>query len=177
MNTPILGKMRAVLRVIDSISEYTAMMGRWLALALVLVMSYEVIMRYVFGTSNIWAHELPMMLGASLYALGYAYVQRYRGHIRVDILYARLSRRGRAIIDVFGALVFLFPIMIIVIYASIMAAEFAWVRDERWTLSIWFPPLAPLRTVIAAGFCLLLLQSGAQFIRDLHILIRNKPYD
>lgn len=169
--------MRTALRVIDSISEYTAMIGRWLALALVLVMTYEVFMRHVFGFSNMWAHELPMMLGASLYALGYAYVQRLDAHIRVDILYVRLSPRGRAIIDVLGALVFLFPIMIIVIYASIMAAEFAWVRDERWALSVWFPPLAPLRTVIAAGFCLLLLQGGARFIRDLHILIRNKPYE
>jgi len=169
--------MRTALRVIDSISEYSAMIGRWLALALVLVMAYEVAMRYVFGFSNMWAHELPMMLGASLYALGYAYVQRLGAHIRVDILYARLSLRGKAIIDVLGALVFLFPIMIIVIYISVMTAEFAWVRDERWTLTAWFPPLGPLRTVIAIGFCLLLLQSVAQFIRDLHVLIRNKPYD
>jgi len=169
--------MRTVLRVIDSISEYSAMGGRWLALVLVLVMAYEVITRHVFGFSNVWAHELPMMLGASLYVLGYAYVQRLGAHIRIDILYAPLSPRGKAIIDVLGALVFLFPLMIIVIYASIMAAEFAWTMDERWVLSIWFPPLAPLRTLIAAGFCLLLLQSAAQFIRDLHILIRNKPYD
>lgn len=169
--------MRAALRVIDSISEYSAMIGRWLALILVLVMTYEVILRHGFGRSNMWAHELPMMLGASLYALGYAYVHRLGAHIRVDILYVRLSLRGRAIVDVLGALVFLFPIMIVVIYASVSAAEFAWVRDERWVYTAWFPPVAPLRTVIAAGFCLLLLQSVAQFIRDLHILIRNKPYD
>jgi len=169
--------MRTILRIIDSISEWTGKTGQWFAVALVAVMTFEVISRYVFGRPNLWVHELVMMIGASLYALGYGYVQRHDAHIRADLLYARLSPRGRAIIDLAGWLLIFFPLMILLIETSFVWTVRAWRIDERMPITGWYPPVAPLRAVVMLGFCVLALQGVAQLIRDLHLLIRNKPHD
>lgn len=169
--------MRTIVRVIDSISECTGRTGRWFAVALVAVMTFEVISRHFFGRPNLWVHETVMMLGATLYASAYGYVQRHDAHIRADLFYARLSPRRRAIIDVVGWLLLFFPLIILLIDASIDWTLRAWRLGEVMPFTGWFPPVAPLRAVVALGFCVLALQGVAQLIRDLHLLIRNKPYD
>ncbi|MCL0105094.1 TRAP transporter small permease subunit [Dehalococcoidia bacterium] len=169
--------MRTILQVIDSISEWMGRTGRWFAVALVATMTFEVTSRYIFGRPNLWVHESVMMLGASLYALAYGYVQRHDAHIRADLFYARLSPRRRAIIDVAGWLLIFFPLIILLIDTSIFWAVRAWRTGEVMPFTGWYPPVAPLRTVVALGFCVLALQGVAQLIRDLHLLIRNKPYD
>lgn len=169
--------MKTILKVIDSISEWSGRTVRWLALALVLVMTYEVIMRYVFNQPTVWGFETSVMLGATIYALAFSYVHRHRSHIRVDIFYSHLSPRKKAIIDVVGTLLLCFPLMIILVNTSVDNAWSAWIGKERLVLTFWYPPSGPLRTVVALGIILLALQIVAQFIRDLYMLVRNKSYD
>lgn len=118
-----------------------------------------------------------MMLGFTLYAIGWAFAHRHHSHVRVDIFYARMSPRGKAIIDVFGALLLFFPLTIVLAIAAVHWAQTAWLINEKMVWSSWYPPTAPIRIVLAIGLALLLLQGGAQFVRDLYILIRNRPYD
>lgn len=167
--------MRTVVRVFDSISEHTGKVVLWAAIALVLVLCYEVTMRYVFDAPTNWVMETAMMLGGTIAALGWAYTHRHHGHVRVDVIYTHLSPRGKAIIDVVCSLVFLFPLLLILIYASVSWAEFSWVMNEKMVGSSWRPPAGPIRTLIPLGFCLFTLQCVAQFIRDLYLMIRNKP--
>ena len=169
--------MRTILRVIDSISEWVGKVARWFWVVVVLVMTYEVIMRYIFTAPTMWAYETSMMLGAITYALAFCYTHRHRAHVRVDVLYMRLSPRGRAIIDVIGALLLFFPLIILLTDISIDWAWRAWEINEKSVETYWYPPIAPVRTALAVGLILFLLQGGAQFFRDLYLLIRNKSYD
>jgi len=166
--------MRAILSVIDSISEWTGKAIGWLVAALVVVFVYEVIMRYIFNAPTIWAYETSVMLGGTIYVLGWAFVHRHHAHVRVDVFYARLSPRGKAAIDVTCALLFLFPLLIILLDVSASFTWHAWIKHERLIETYWMPPAAPFRTVVMIGLSLFALQSVAQFIRDLSLLIRNK---
>jgi len=169
--------MRTVVRIIDSISEWTGKTGRWLAVALVLVVTYGVVKRYVFNAPELWPYEVAIMLGSAVYILGLSYTHRYNAHVRVDVIYSHLSPKLRGLIDVLGSLLLFLPIMILVTYASATWAWDAWVIDERMAETGWYPPAAPLRTIVALGFFILALQGVAQFVRALHLLRRNKPYD
>jgi len=140
-----------------------------------MVMAIAVIMRYVFGAATLWAYEVGLMVGATFYALAWSYVHRHGGHIRVDVLYTRLSPRGKAIIDVVGALLLFIPLMILLVSLSVDWAWRAWEINEKMYETGWYPPAAPLRTAVALGICLFALQGIAQFIRDLYLLTRNKP--
>jgi TRAP-type mannitol/chloroaromatic compound transport system permease small subunit len=137
-------------------------------------MAVAVIMRYVFGASTLWAYEVGLMIGATIYVMAWAYVHKNHGHVRVDILYQRLSPRKQAIIDVIGDLFLFIPLMILLVSLSVDWAWRSWATNEKMYETGWYPPASPLRTMVALGVCLFALQGLAQFIRDLYLLIRNK---
>ena len=167
--------MRTIVRVIDSINEWTGKTIRWACVVLVLVLCYEVTVRYVFNAPTIWAHQTSCMLGGTIVALGWAYTHLHHGHVRVDVFYAHLSPRGKAIVDVLCASFLLFPLLAILIYTAAEFMMVAWLRGEVLIESYWYPPSGPIRTVMLLGLCLFALQGVAQFIRDLSLLVRNKP--
>ena len=169
--------MRTFIRTIDSISDWTGKTIHWLSVAIILVIAFEVIMRYVFVAPTIWVYDTSRMLGAALYILAWPYVHRHRRHVRVDIIYTRLSPRSKAIIDVIGTMLFFFPLVILLIDTSIAWMLRAWLQNEKLVETYWYPPTAPLRTVVTIGLVLFAIQGSAQFFRDLYLLIRNKPYD
>ncbi len=169
--------MRSILRVIDSISEGAGRTVRWCVIALIVLMCFEVIARYVFNAPTHWSYELASMLGVTIAFIGWSYTLRHHGHVRVDVFYTRLSPRGKAIIDVLGTLLLFFPLLGVLLYISVDWAWYSWSVKEIMTKTNWYPPAYPIRTVMVVGLCLLFLQSVAEFIRDLHVLIRNKAYD
>ncbi len=169
--------MRAIVQIIDNISDWSGKIVRWLCAIVVLVMVYEVMMRYLFLAPTGWAYETSMMIGATIYFFAWAYVHRRNHHIRVDVLYLRLSPRGRAIIDVIGTLIFFLPLVIVLIVTSIARASYSWTIGEVLDESTWYPPAAPLRIIMALGFILLGLQGLANFTRDFYFLIRGRQYD
>jgi TRAP-type mannitol/chloroaromatic compound transport system permease small subunit len=169
--------MRKVLRVIDSISEWTAKAISWFCVALVLVLVFDVVERYVFGGATIWAYETAVMLGATIYIMGWAFVHRLREHIRVDVFYVHLSPRAQVLIDIIGTILFLFPLLYVLIDTSIFYAVRAWKIGEVLSDTFWYPPAAPFRTMVVVGLVLFLIQTVAHFIRDFYLLVKNKAYD
>ena len=88
--------MKTLLKLIDTINEYTGRASRWLCVALVAILSFEVVMRYVFDSPTNWAHLSSMMVGGAIICLGLGYTHLHKSHIRIDVLYAKLSPRKQA---------------------------------------------------------------------------------
>lgn len=168
---------RAVVRLIDSSSDWGGKTVRWVCVVLMVVMGYEIILRHVFGAPTMWAFETSIMLGAVIFSWSWAYAQRYQAHIRIDLIYIHLSPKQKAIIDVVGDLLIYLPIAIGLTYISAVWTWNAWEIGEVMVETYWYPPAAPLRTVVTMAFGLFALQGGAQLIRDLYLLITSKPYD
>lgn len=169
--------MRKVLRAIDTTTEWAGRTFRWGLVALVIIVSYEVISRFVFGAPTKWSYETDMMLSGTVFALAWAYAVLHKKHVRIDVFYGRLPPRGKAVIDVIGTLVAFFPLIILFVYVSAIRAVDSYVTNEVSWQSYWYPPLWPYRTLVTIGFILLLLQGSAQFFRDFYLLVRKKPYD
>ena len=169
--------MRTVVKVIDSVSEYTGRTVLWLTVALVLVLFYETMARQLFTAPTQWAFETAEMIFCTVAVLGWAYVHRHRGHVRVDVFYARFSPRGKAIADVVSSLIFLVPWLYCIVPTSWSSMMLSWRINEKLIESTFMPPAAPIRTVIVVGVLLFTFQCIAQFIRDVYFLVRNKPYD
>jgi TRAP-type mannitol/chloroaromatic compound transport system permease small subunit len=169
--------MKAIIKTIDTISEYTGKTALWLCVALILVLTFETTARYVFDAPTNWAYETSWMIGASIAVLGWSYTHRHRGHIRVDVIYSHLSNRGQAAIDVVCSLIFLFPLLGILMYSSFTFMNFAWKMKEKLVESSWMPPSGPIKTVVVVGLFLFTMQCLSQFVRDVYQLIRGKAYD
>jgi TRAP-type mannitol/chloroaromatic compound transport system permease small subunit len=169
--------MKKLLKVIDSISKWTGQTSHWLATILMLLVTLEVFMRYVFTRPSNWNYETSIMVGAALYALSWTYSHLIKGHTRVDVFYSRLSVRGRAVVDTIGSLIFFFPLTIILSLTAVQWAINSIKNHEKSAQTIWYPPLAPLRIIVAIGIIFFTVQGLAHFIRDFYTMIKGKAYD
>jgi TRAP-type mannitol/chloroaromatic compound transport system permease small subunit len=168
---------RSFLRLIDRMSDTSGAIGKWFALALVVVGTYETVSRHLFGAPTIWAYDTLSMAGGALYLLGASYDYKHNAHTRVDLIYSRLSLRARALVDVIASLFLFFPLMTVMLWYSAKWAIKAWKINEVMFNSFWYPPAGPYRTLFTLGLFLLVLQGLAQFVRDLYLVIRGTSID
>ena len=166
--------MKQVIRIIDQSNEKLGMAVRWVALAMLLSTTYEVISRYFFNAPTIWAHQTVMILGGVFVSLSWGWVHLHHGHVNMDIILRRLSPRGQAITNVVCSLLFLFPLLGFMIFVSSQLMMESWIKHEQWMQSIWRPPMGPNRTILTIGFTFFLLQGLAHFLRDLHYSIKGE---
>ena len=127
-------------RIAGSIDRVIAAIGRaatWCCLYIVLAEFAVVVMRYALGLGSIRLQESVLYAHAALFMLAAAWTLQVGGHVRVDVFYAQASPRRRAVIDLIGAIVFLFPFAIAVASLSLPYVERSWAilgrlaRDQR----------------------------------------------
>ncbi|MDH3263275.1 MAG: TRAP transporter small permease subunit [Paracoccaceae bacterium] len=68
---------------------------------------------YPFTQSLGWFGDELKLYNAAIVALACAYTFAQGGHVRVDLVYARLSHRAKRVVDMVGALLFMVPMMTI----------------------------------------------------------------
>lgn len=168
---------RAVVRFLDGVSEWTGRFTAWLIVPLILIISYEVFVRYTFNAPTIWAFEMQFMLYASSFMLGAAYTLLYGEHIRTDILYNRWSVRWQGIVDATLYLLFYFPGIALFLWAGWDFAYRSWVIRELSEFSPWRPPVYPLKMTIPLTAALLFLQGISEFTKSLYAAITGRRYE
>jgi TRAP-type mannitol/chloroaromatic compound transport system permease small subunit len=130
----------------------------WVTLGLVLVVFIDVVMRYLFNTSFVFTQELEWHLFGFIFLIGAGYTLLHDGHVRVDIIYQRLSHKGRAWVNLFGVLLFLIPGCLLVISTSwkFTVTSYAMLEGSPDPGGIPFRFL--LKGCMPVGFTLLLMQ-------------------
>ena len=147
----------------------------WLVLVMVLIIVYDVSMRYVFHISSGALQELEWHLFALIFLLGASYTLKHDAHVRVDILYSSrwMTARRRAYVDLFGVLFLLIPFCVLVIVSSLPFVASAFSMGEGSSDAGGLPYRFLIKSAIPAGFALLLLQGVAQLLRT--IMFLTKP--
>lgn len=85
------------------IASFTRGLGfTWLAVLVVMAEFQIVISRFVFSYEQAFMGDLVRFWYAALFLLGSAYALVEEGHVRVDVLYAQFSERGKAWVNVIG---------------------------------------------------------------------------
>lgn len=106
------------IRLVDRINEKIGVLTSWLTALLVLVVSYDVVVRYLFGESSVGLQELEWHIFALIFLVSAAYTLKVDEHVRVDVFYTRLSSKRKAWINLLGSIFLLIPFCIIVIISS-----------------------------------------------------------
>ncbi len=171
--------MRKTLWILETISQYSGRVFMWFTLALVLLLSLEVFMRYVLNNPTIYSYEVSTMIGVTIACGGLAYTHLHHGHVRVDVIWRLLPPRGRAIADIITAILFFFPVAFAITYFSAYWTHFSISIGEIMTKTYLYPPAWPVRAMMAFGFFLFISQGVAKLIRDIYTLkgIEPKGYD
>ena len=176
--------MNRLLRLAAGIDRFNDAVGRvvyWLSLGMVLIGAFNAVARYldryigVTLSSNTYI-ELQWYMFSAVFLLAAAYTLRHDGHVRVDVFYGRLSRRGKAWINVLGTVLFLIPLCIVIVVVSWPFVQDSWMRLEM-SPDPGGLPRYPIKTLVPLAFVLLGLQGISMLIRETAVLRGHDPHE
>ena len=151
---------------IDTFSRKQGEIASMLIIPLLLVVIYEVFMRYAFNAPTTWGFEMTGFLYGLHYMFGLAYCDVYDGHVRVDIFTSRFSERTQNIIGIVTILVLFLPVMTPMFIWSVKYAITSVGQLERKSTS-WGPPIWPLKCLMALAFGILWLQGLSNLFKNI----------
>jgi len=164
-------RLAAAYKTLDVINDRVGKAMAWLALAMVLTQFVVVVLRYVFSVGFIMMQESIWYLHGILFMLGAGYTLLRDGHVRVDIVYRTSSPRKKALIDLFGVVIFLIPVCLIIFFFSWPYVIHSWEVFEGSTETGGIPAVFLLKTVIPVFVILVLVQGVSMGLRSFLILI------
>lgn len=169
-----MGLLRRLVNGIDWLAEWTGLTIRWLAVIIMLTMTLEVVMRYIFNSPTAWSYDITIMMGGAFFLISAPYVLLHKGHIRIDIFYSRYSPRMQRIVDIIFTVLFLFTGLAVFTQQAWKFAFWSLQVGEISQFGYWEPTMTPFRFLVAIGFSILSLETISWFIRELHAAITGK---
>ena len=142
---------------IERLIDLTGRATSWLALAIVLLMAVNVILRYLFSEGSVWGQELEWHLLAPLILFGMSYALLHGEHVRVDVFYAGFSERRKLLVDLLSAFLCI-AISAAVIWLSLQYVQQSYVIGEQSPDPGGLTHRWVLKALIPVGFAFLILQ-------------------
>jgi TRAP-type mannitol/chloroaromatic compound transport system permease small subunit len=159
-------------RYVDAVNRFVGRFAIYLFLVLGAVLLSATASRLILGVPFNWALEMSQFLLSAYYLLGGAYSMQLNAHVRMDLLYARLSPRRRATTDAITILFVIFY-LVVLFAGGISSTNYAIVYGQK-NYTAWAPVLWPIKIVMTVGIFLMLLQAISSFFKDI-AAARGKP--
>ncbi|MCW8949827.1 MAG: TRAP transporter small permease subunit [Sedimenticola sp.] len=165
---------------IDAMNERVGRLISWLVLIMVLLGVYNAVTRKLSQTigvdlsSNAYI-EGQWFMFSLVFLWGAGYALKHQAHVRVDILYSRVSERAKAWIDVIGTCLFLFPLSALIIWVSYTYAADSWATMEGSPDPGGLPRYL-IKSAIPIAFILLMAQGLSELIKQIAFLRGFIPY-
>lgn len=150
---------------IDALSERLGSALSWLAVALVVVVCLNVGLRYLGGGSLLALQDLAWHIFGAMFLLTAGWAFKHDRHVRVDLLYSRLSPRAQAWIDLVGIAALLLPFCVLGIVTSLPFVGNAWRILEGSPDPGGLPWRFVPKAYIPLGFGLLLVQAVGELLK------------
>lgn len=156
---PLLGLMDRLSALLAGIVSGIAGIAIWAGLAIAMIQLAVVIMRYVYGINFIWLQETIVWLFGLLFLLTAGWALLKEEHVRVDIFYRDAPPKRKAIVDLAGTYLFLFPVCILILWAAGPYVYRAWDVLERSREASGLPGVFLLKSAIPL-FAVLVAMAG-----------------
>lgn len=163
------GAKPAATRALERLSRLSGEFVCYWSVLAVFAYYYEVLARYIFNSPTNWVHESMFLMFGMMYLIAGAYAYMTDSHVRVDIFYARLSPRGKAITDLLTSVFFF------IFAGTLLATGWIFMMDSvgvsevsftEWAIQYW-----PVKVTIVIGAALIALQGIAKLIADLSVVL------
>lgn len=149
----------------DIVSLVCARLAMMLTAAIVIVMFYEVVSRYVFARPTLWANELSLWIAAFVFLFAGQYAMQQRSHIRIYVIYDMFPRWLRKAADVLSLVLLLFFVFAMV-WGNYSDALRRMMRMETFGTA-WDPPIpGVVKPAILIIIVLVAIQAVSNLIAD-----------
>lgn len=139
----------------------------WLSFILVILISLDVFLRYIFNFSSASLYELEWHMFAVIFMIGSSLTLQKDEHVRVDVFYNKFSDKGKNIINLIGNIIFLLPFSLVIFYTSIPFVEDSFRVLESSPDPGGLPFRFFIKAIIPISFLLLALQGILNVYKNL----------
>ena len=159
----------AMVRWLEVLSRYSGEFVAYWAVIAVFAYYYEVVARYIFNSPTNWVHESMFLMFGMMFLISGAYAYLTDSHVRVDIFYARMSPRRKAVTDLITSVFFF------IFAGTLLGTGWIFMQDSmgvsevsftEWAIQYW-----PVKVSIVVGAVLLLLQGVAKMMVDVATIV------
>ncbi len=159
---------------ICALDEKLAEFAGWIVVVMMLTITYDVAMRYIFNAPTTWSFEVNRYMLIMVVFIGGAWTLPAGGHVSVDIAVERVSKKKRLILDLVTSLMAAFYVLIFLV-ESIAFTWDAFVHGVKSTEYLAWP-LWPIRSFLVIGGFLLFLEYLIRIIKAVAVLTGRLPY-
>ena len=156
-------------QLIDGLNERVGRSLMWLVLFAVVISAVNAVVRKAFDMSSNAFLEIQWYLFAAVVMLGSAYTMLRQGHVKIDVIVGRFSKRTQLIVECVGIVFFLFPFVYkvnqLVWPLVIQAFHSGEMSQNAGGLIRW-----PVYALVPIGFILLGLQGLSELIKRIGFL-------
>ncbi len=150
---------------IDMVTHSFSRIMMWAPFFIVLVILYEVVMRYFFAAATLWANEMSLWIAGGIYLSAGLYALLQRSHIRIFIIYDMVPLWLKRVFDILSTL------CVIIFSFALIWGGFGEAKAKFWrweTFGTAFDPPIPAtnKPLILAVMFFLALQALSNLVRD-----------
>lgn len=158
---PVTAFSRHADRLIGWFGEAASLL--WTVLMLVIV--FQVVLRYAFGLGSIMLEETQWHLYAVGFLLGLSFTEVRERNVRIDVLAENFSHKARLWIELFGITVFLLSFTLLVIWFAVPFVVTSWQLNEVSAAPGGLPYRWVLKSFLVTAFALLALAGMSRLTR------------
>jgi len=156
---------RSYVRFIDRISDWIGLVTMYVIYVMVAVLLFDVVTNKMLNMTQNWTTEFAQFALAAYYFLAGPKTMKDEDHVRLDLVYSRLTTRGKARIDMLTIWLVIFYLGIL-LWGGISSTLYSIETNQRLP-SLWAPSVVPIKVVMVVCLALMILQAIAIFFRDL----------
>lgn len=164
MGTSVKKKM--IFRLINLVSELGGSLAGALLWIIAVIVTYEVVVRYLFNTPTTWVQESSVYLWMGVGFLGAACALKHNSHFAITIFIDKLSARNRRRMQITTNTIG-FAYSLVFVYQGYLQAKFAYDLDDISTGLMATPLWIPWMTIPVGGI-LLALQFVSKIAEEIY---------
>lgn len=150
---------------VDWVSHKFGLIAMYMIFAMILVLVIDAFTRNVVNIPLHWCIEMAQFILAAYYTLGGAHSLQLGDHVRMDLVYEHLSERGKAKMDVVTSVFLLFYLGCL-LFGALSSTMYSLQYNQK-LMSVWAPPVAPIKIVMVFGISLMILQMLSILFKDI----------
>lgn len=150
---------------LDMVTHSFSRIAMWAPFFIVLIILYEVVMRYFFAAATLWVNEMSLWIAGGIYLSAGLYAMLQRSHIRIFIIYDMVPLWLRRVFDLLSTLcvgIFAFA----VIWGGFGESKAKFLRWEAFGTAFDPPIPATNKPLILTVMFFLALQATSNLVRD-----------
>jgi len=157
---------KVINRLVDGMGNFLAVV----LLLMVLNVTFDVMMRYLFHASSVGMQEMEWHLFSIIILYGVGVALQHEAHVRVDFLYDRMRLKTKSLINITGTILFLMPLSLLILFGSFAFVSDAYVINEISEDPGGLPYRWIIKSMIPLAFGFLLLSATGYILKNIQQL-------